>query len=503
VLRLDRDDHLSMAGRAPLIAARIFASLAFLLPLGGFLSPSGRAATMTRPVIVSLTARSLAGTPLPARGARVVLTARVYGATSCTFLAQHSAFSSLYPFKTVRCASGVARVVVTASANSYTASTHLTYQVRATTGSFRTQRSVRVLQAAAPPTPFPPPSPPPPPLPVAPTAQLSITPSFVTSSGGTAVLTFASANATSCALLSTPAIWSGADPVPVECNGTYSVILGTTAVQRQWAFTFVANAPDGVSASAVATLIQAAPTAPAAPPPLATRLSLNWSGYVVPSSSALLTEVGGQWTVPRLNCAATPGGGVSTWAGIGGFTWPTGGSSGVLLQTGVQTDCVNGAQRNTAWWEAYPSNPNHLAQFNSLPVGTGDSIKASVFRGSSGAWETRVDDLTTGLSGVMVTGEGWGVTADGGNGTFVKQGSTVGLSYDGGYTAEWVVEDYTLSGSEVPFANYGSVTFTDLTTSLSPWYLTADEALALSQNGGILSMPTLPTSGGFTVDYTG
>lgn len=90
-------------------------------------------------------------------------------------------------------------------------------------------------------------------------------------------------------------------------------------------------------------------------------------------------------------------------------------------------------------------------------------------------WETRVDDLTTGLSGVMVTGEGWGVFADAGNGTFPKQGSTAGLSYSGGYTAEWIVEDYSLNGSVVPFVDYGSVDFTGLTTSLSPWYLTANE----------------------------
>jgi hypothetical protein len=114
-----------------------------------------------------------------------------------------------------------------------------------------------------------------------------------------------------------------------------------------------------------------------------------------------------------------------------------------------------------------------------------------------------VDDLTTGLSGVMVTGEGWGVEADGGTGTFPLQGSTSGLFYSGGHTAEWIVEDYSHSdGTLAPLADYGTVTFTDLRTSLPSWHLRPNEGLAIAQNG-VVSFTPSPPADGFRVNYGG
>jgi hypothetical protein len=238
-------------------------------------------------------------------------------------------------------------------------------------------------------------------------------------------------------------------------------------------------------------------------PPFPGQETRNWSGYVIPSSSQLFTEVSGDWTVPSLNCAATPNAGDSIWVGIGGVSWPTGGTSGVLLQTGVTTNCVNGVQQDFGWWEEFPSVPNRSVTFSSFPVSLGDSIAASVYQGTTGAWETRVDDLSTGLSGVMVTGEGWGVMSDGSS-TFPEQGSTAGLSYSGGYTAEWVIEDYELSsGGLVSFADYGTVSLTGLTTSLTSWSLTPNEAVEMVQGGVVLSTPSAASGDGFSVSYTG
>jgi hypothetical protein len=142
--------------------------------------------------------------------------------------------------------------------------------------------------------------------------------------------------------------------------------------------------------------------------------------------------------------------------------------------------------------------------FGGFPVSAGDSIQASVYEGSDGTWETKVDDLTTGLSGVMVAGEGWGVSTDAGEGTFPIQGRTADLSYAGGYTAEWIVEDYAEgNGSLAPLADYGTVGFTSLTTSLATWYLTTGEGEAMVQNGVALSTPSAPTNGGFVVSYAG
>jgi hypothetical protein len=104
----------------------------------------------------------------------------------------------------------------------------------------------------------------------------------------------------------------------------------------------------------------------------------------------------------------------------------------------------------------------------------------------------------------MVTGSGWGVSTDGGDGTFLKQGSTAGLSYSGGYTAEWIAEDYALAdGTLAPLANFAPVTFSDLRTSLTPWYLTPSDGLGLVQNSVTLATPSSVTGNSFSISYAG
>jgi len=244
----------------------------------------------------------------------------------------------------------------------------------------------------------------------------------------------------------------------------------------------------------------------AVPTPQFENSSVNWSGYVVPSSSALVTDVQGDWTVPTLNCSATPNGSTYVWVGIGGEQWSTGGSSGALLQTGTTSDCVNGVQENTAWWEVVPATPGGEFSFTNFPVAAGDHVQASVFELSSGAWETIVSNLNTGLSALLVTGDAWGVgQTENGTINFVIQGNAQAISYSGGYTAEWIVEDPedTVTQNEVPFADFGSVTFSNLESSFNSWSLTPSEEWGIVQGGATLAAPTSSTSDGFTVTYTG
>jgi hypothetical protein len=232
--------------------------------------------------------------------------------------------------------------------------------------------------------------------------------------------------------------------------------------------------------------------------------SPNWSGYVLPSDSAIFTDASAEWTVPTLDCTDTPNGLASTWVGIGGYGWPTGGSSGTLLQTGTTDQCVNGVQEDFGWWEEYPSVPNYSREFNNYAVSPGDLMEAYVYQTTNGSWETLLNDLTTGLSGIMVTGEGWGVAPTGAS-YFTYQGTTTGLSYSGGYSAEWIVEDATpASGSGLsPFANYGSVTFSNLRTDFASWSLSASDGVEIVQSGATLSVPGPVSNDGFTVSYTG
>jgi hypothetical protein len=191
----------------------------------------------------------------------------------------------------------------------------------------------------------------------------------------------------------------------------------------------------------------------------------------------------------------------STWVGIGG----AGETSGALLQTGIEDACVNHTQRDTGWFEEYPGTPNASVTFPNFPVAPGNSIAASVIQTSSDAWETRVDDLTTGYSGVMISSEGWGVASDASAPlTFTVEGAAPVPTYSGGDSAEWIVEDPTDGATDAgyPFANYGTVTFTNLSTSIASWSFSTTEGWEIVQNGVTLSTPT-PSTNSFTVTYTG
>jgi len=329
---------------------------------------------------------------------------------------------------------------------------------------------------------------------LAPRLDLHMTSVVVPASGAKIVMAATVENATTCTLSSTPTLpgWERSFPChDAVIRRTAVVAQNTTAARRFVLWITVTGA--GGSLRRGETLHQLAP------PP--TPASANWSGYVVPSAGSLITEASGEWTVPTLDCANTPNGGAATWVGIGGY----GGRSGALIQTGVDAICVDGAQQDLPWWEIYPSDPNYDIYFNDFTVSPGDSLKASILQTSTGSWETRLDDLSTGQSGIMVTGAIWGVYTDGSHAPFPEQGSTAGASYAGGYTAEWIVEDYTLfaSGQEAPFADYGTVSFSDLTTSLPSWSLTPSEELELSPGGTVLSTPSAPSNDGFSVSYTG
>ncbi|HEY5120958.1 MAG TPA: G1 family glutamic endopeptidase, partial [Acidimicrobiales bacterium] len=80
-----------------------------------------------------------------------------------------------------------------------------------------------------------------------------------------------------------------------------------------------------------------------------------------------------------------------------------------------------------------------------------------------------------------------------------------GWTYAGANSAEWIVEDNesSLTSSLNPFANYGSVTFSNITTNLSPWYLTPNDGVEIVQNGVALSVPSPIVNSGFTVTYKG
>ena len=325
-----------------------------------------------------------------------------------------------------------------------------------------------------------------------PQAHLSITPGKLGYHGGRVKFAISATGATRCTLSSTPRFFAGPNPQRVRCRGKQTITMPAVAVGLHWTFKFTARNAHGQVSVAKRKLVLLKPPFP---------VSRNWSGYIVPSSS-LVTSVSGTFTVPRLNCKHTKDAGESIWIGTGG----AGDGSGDLLQTGVRSDCVGGVQdNNPGWWEKYPPLPE--TDFATLSISAGDSIEATVSQNLDGSWTSRLDDLSKGVSGVMTTGAFYGTMLDSTFGTWLQQeGSTTTLTYAGGTTAEWIVEDFGFSnGKFAPFADFGKVAFTGLTTSLLSWSLTRDEQVGLGAGPLLLAEPSGPDASGrgFSVSYTG
>ncbi|HET6910876.1 MAG TPA: G1 family glutamic endopeptidase [Mycobacteriales bacterium] len=208
--------------------------------------------------------------------------------------------------------------------------------------------------------------------------------------------------------------------------------------------------------------------------------SSNWSGYAVRAGS--YTGVTGQWSVPA--AAPTQSSTYSAaWIGIGGFT------TADLIQTGTESDFVNGHPEYAAWWTT--SDLGYAEQpIDSLTVKAGDAISASVVNNGDGTWTMTL--------------------TDGGN-SFSKV-----VSFSSSETsAEWIMEAPGIGGRTAPLANYGTDTFdpssVTVTTATkkgtssqteSPGFTVADGGI-LIQKRAIVSIPSIPDpkADGFVISY--
>ena len=230
---------------------------------------------------------------------------------------------------------------------------------------------------------------------------MTITPPSLPDVGGSVTLHFSARGALGCSVSSVPNLWATAT-VAVPCVGSQRVAVGSSSTAQTWTISFTADMGSGVTVSDPQLLSQSA-----TPPPGQFPTAI-WSGVYEPSGAASFTSVSGQFVVPTINCSEFPAGLVSVWDGLGGRTWSTGESSGALLQTGVTSLCLGGAQINFGWWELFPSGLNIEVNFYNFPVTAGDTMQPSVFQLADGAWETKLNDVNTGLSATMVTGGDWG-----------------------------------------------------------------------------------------------
>ncbi|CAK5282599.1 unnamed protein product [Mycena citricolor] len=171
--------------------------------------------------------------------------------------------------------------------------------------------------------------------------------------------------------------------------------------------------------------------------------STNWAGASLESPSGTYTSVTGTFTVP------TPKSPVARAASL-----PRRGSA--LTATPAQARSCRPASTSTSttalspmmvhflpWYEYYPA---FASDFSGFSVSAGDVITLVATKSST----------TSGS--VSITNESTGKTVS---------KSLTGSATLCGQNAEWIVEDFEEGNALVPFANFGTVTFTNAKATLA------------------------------------
>jgi hypothetical protein len=207
--------------------------------------------------------------------------------------------------------------------------------------------------------------------------------------------------------------------------------------------------------------------------------SSNWAGAVLVNSG--YTLVTGTFVVPGISVPA--GGNSNTqycaaaWVGIDGDTCQS-----AIIQTGVNLCIQNGQTSYTAWYEWFPAAQEY---WNSgIEINEGDSITATVVAsGTSGGTAT----VTNNNNGQSVS--------------YTFSGQSAQLCET---NAEWIVEDLSSGGGLVPFADFGTITFTGAQAEQNGNTVDTSGAglIDIEQNNQVLTSSS--TSGStVTVRYTG
>lgn len=198
--------------------------------------------------------------------------------------------------------------------------------------------------------------------------------------------------------------------------------------------------------------------------------SSNWSGYALAGSYSSIT---GSWTVPKATPTTAATTYASTWIGIDGL------ANRNLIQTGTESDIINGVVHYDAWWEVLPAAERVIRK---MTVNPGDHMTASIVHGSANRWAITLTDMTTGAN------------------------FTLTRNYRGASaSAEWIVERPQIGRGLSTLSNYGATTFTGLTANRVGPALIPSEAISMVGDTGtsVISTPSAPSLLGdaFTVSY--
>ncbi|KDR74078.1 hypothetical protein GALMADRAFT_280571 [Galerina marginata CBS 339.88] len=200
--------------------------------------------------------------------------------------------------------------------------------------------------------------------------------------------------------------------------------------------------------------------------------STNWAGAVWDSYPAgTFTSVTGTFTVPTPKGAD---GSASAWVGIDGDT-----CGSAILQTGIDFTVSGGEVSYDAWYEWYP---DYAHDFSGLDISSGDEIKITVTASTTKAGKAIIQNLSTGQ-------------------TVSKSLTSSSALCE--QNAEWIVEDFEESGGLVPFANFGTVKFTNAVATIASGGSAGPAGATLidiKQNNKVLTTVSTSSSG-LTVSY--
>ncbi|KAJ0114550.1 hypothetical protein J7T55_004794 [Diaporthe amygdali] len=206
--------------------------------------------------------------------------------------------------------------------------------------------------------------------------------------------------------------------------------------------------------------------------------SSNWAGAVLIGTG--YKSVTGTFVVPT---PSKPSGGsssteyaASAWVGIDGDT-----ATNSILQTGVDFYVQGSSISFDAWYEWYP---DYAYTFSGITISAGDTITVTVTATSTTAGTAVVKNVSKGTSV-----------------THTFSGQTKALQE---LNAEWIVEDFSSGGSLVPFADFGTVTFTGASASGSSGTVGPSGAtlIDIKQSNKVLTSSSVSGSS-VTVEYIG
>jgi len=222
----------------------------------------------------------------------------------------------------------------------------------------------------------------------------------------------------------------------------------------------------GAASSVSATPAQAAASHPVHR--ISHASSLNWAGYDDIGGS--YTSVSANWVQPAVTCSSRKSSYSSFWVGLDGD------GSNSVEQTGTEADCSHGRASYSSWYEFYPAFPVNYSD----AVAPGDSFSASVTYTGGTGYRLVLTNNT----------RGWSHTTNG-----TAPGAL-------NASAE-VIAEAPSSGSVLPLADFGSMTFTGATVNGSALgSVPTTQPLTMVTSSGTVKCSVSALSGGTSFTAT-